>query len=316
MEEALAEIEDLAEHGMTDTYLFGIGAGEDSNMSEDQKDRIRRWWRAATTPRALADLERMNLDIDIRGVLPSIHVPTLVMNRTNDPVADVEAARDLATHIEGARFVEFPGDTHAFFHGADSDEVADEIQEFVTGSRPAIGGDRALATVLFTDIVGSTRTAADLGDHEWRGVVERHHTIVRDLLARSRGIEMDTAGDGFFATFDGPARAVRCALAAVEAVRPLGIEIRAGVHTGEIETIRRQGGRDRRDHRSQDRGIGRSLRGSRVFDREGSGRRFRPRVRGRRRARAEGRARALASVSRGELSFQLPTRRGPSSGDR
>ena len=237
MEEALAEIEDLAEHGMTDTYLFGIGAGEDSNMSEDQKDRIRRWWRAATTPRALADLERMNLDIDIRGVLPSIHVPTLVMNRTNDPVADVEAARDLATHIEGARFVEFPGDTHAFFQGPDPDEVAAEIQEFVTGSRLAIGSDRALATVLFTDIVDSTRKAAELGDHAWRDLVERHHKIIRDLLARSRGTEMDTAGDGFFATFDGPARAVRCALAAVEAVRPLGIEIRAGVHTGEVETI-------------------------------------------------------------------------------
>ena len=110
-----------------------------------------------------------------------------------------------------------------------------EIQEFVTGSRPPIGGDRALATVLFTDIVDSTRKAAELGDRAWRDLVERHHEIVRDLLARSRGTEMDTAGDGFFATFDGPARAVRCARGRGEAVRPLGIEIRAGVHTGEVE---------------------------------------------------------------------------------
>jgi pimeloyl-ACP methyl ester carboxylesterase len=237
LEEALAEIEELAEHGMTDTYLFGYGAGEDRGISEDYLDRMRRLWRGATTPGALAALERMNLDIDIRGVLPSIHVPTLVMCRTNDPVADVDAVRDLASHIEGARFVEFAGDTHAFFQGSGSGDVAAEIQEFVTGSRPAFGGDRALATVLFTDIVGSTHKAAELGDRAWRDLVERHHRIVRDLLARSRGIEMDTAGDGFFATFDGPARAVRCALAAIEAVRPLGIEIRAGVHTGEVETI-------------------------------------------------------------------------------
>ena len=236
VEEMLADIEDLAEHGITDSYIFGPGMGE-GTRSEEEKAPIRRLWRSATTPGALADLERMNLDLDIRGVLPSIHVPTLVMNRTKDPVADVEAACDLASHIEGARFVEFAGDTHVFFQGPDPDAVTAEIEEFVTGSRPALGGDRALATVLFTDIVGSTQKAAELGDHAWRDLVERHHKIVRDLLARSRGTEMDTAGDGFFATFDGPARAVRCALAAVEAVRPLGIEIRAGLHTGEVETI-------------------------------------------------------------------------------
>ena len=237
MEDALAEIDDLAEHGMTDTYLFGPGAGAGTGMSEEEKEPIRRLWRSATTPGALAALERMNLDIDIRGVIPSIHVPTLVMNRTDDPVANVEAARDLASHIEGARFVEFAGDSHVFFQGRNRDEVTAEIQEFVTGSRPAFGGDRALATVLFTDIVGSTQTAAELGDRAWRDLVERHHRVVRSLLARSRGIEMDTAGDGFFATFDGPARAVRCALTMVESVRSLGIEIRAGVHTGEVERI-------------------------------------------------------------------------------
>ena len=236
-EDALAEADELAEKGLTDTYLFGFGAGEAGGMSEEEKDRMRRLWRSATTPGALAALERMNVDIDIRGVLPSIRVPTLVMNRTDDPVANVDAARDLASHIEGARFVEIAGNMHPFFHGPEAETVTAEIQEFVTGSRPALGGDRALATVLFTDIVDSTRKASELGDRAWRDLVERHHRVVRDLLARSRGIEMDTAGDGFFATFDGPARAVRCAMAAAEAVRPLGIEIRAGVHTGEVETI-------------------------------------------------------------------------------
>ena len=237
MEEALAEVEDMAEHGMTDTYLFGPGAGEGGGMSEDEKDRIRRLWRSATTPGALAALERMNLDLDIRGVLPSIHVPTLVMNRT------ATRWRTSRPHATSPRTSREPGSRSSqgtrtrSSRAPNPDEVAAEIQEFVTGSRPAIGGDRALATVLFTDIVDSTRKAAELGDRAWRDLVERHHMLVRDLLARSRGTEMDTAGDGFFATFDGPARAVRCAMAAVEAVRPLGIEIRAGVHTGEVETI-------------------------------------------------------------------------------
>jgi pimeloyl-ACP methyl ester carboxylesterase len=232
-EEWLAEIEEIAEHGVTDAYLFGSGVGVD----DEEKESVRRLFRSAASPGAMAALERMNLDVDIRGVLPSIHVPTLVMNRADDPVASVDAARDLAAHIEGARFLEFQGDSHIFFQGPDLEEVVGEIETFVTGSRPAIGGDRALATVLFTDIVDSTVRAAALGDRAWRDLIERHHRMVRDQLARSRGVEMDTAGDGFFATFDGPARAVRCALAAVEAVRPLGIEIRAGVHTGEVETI-------------------------------------------------------------------------------
>ena len=224
--------------------------------------------------------------------------PTLVLNRTDDPVADVDAARDLASHIEGAPFVEFAGDTHPFFAGPEAAEVAAEIQEFVTGSRPALGGDRAPATVLFTDIVDSTKKAAELGDHAWRDLVERHHRIVRDLLARSRGIEMDTAGDGFFATFDGPARAVRCALAAVEAVRPLGIEIRAGVHTGEVGDDRRQGGWDRRSHRRQDLLVRRSLRGPRLLDLEGARRRIGSRLRGRGGARAEGPIAGTSTVRR------------------
>ena len=235
MEEALAELEALADHGVTDAWLFGEGA--DRDLPEEEKDRIRRFWRSAITPGALVALERMNLDLDIRGILSSIHVPTLVMNRTNDDTAGVAAARDLASRIDGARFVEFPGSAHIFFRGSDVDDVIAEIQEFVTGSRPMVGGDRSLATVLFTDIVGSTERAVELGDHDWRDVVERHHRAIRDLLTRFRGSEMDTAGDGFFATFDGPARGVRCAQAIVDAVRPLGLEVRAGLHTGEVETI-------------------------------------------------------------------------------
>jgi class 3 adenylate cyclase len=237
LEEGLAEIEVLAEQGMTDAYLFGEGAGADSVMPEEQKAPIRRLFKSAISPGALAALERMNLEIDIRDILPTIHVPTLVMNRTDDPVAHIDAARDLATRIDGARFVEIPGDVHIFFRGPEAELIATEVEEFVTGFRPLPGVERSLATVMFTDMVDSTQRAAELGDRAWRDVVERHHRIVRDLLVRSRGNEMDTAGDGFFATFDGPARAVRCALAAVDAVRPLGIQIRAGVHTGEVETI-------------------------------------------------------------------------------
>ena len=215
MDDAVAEVEYLAEHGVTDEYLFTSDEAKD--LPEEEKQRLRRIWRMAASPSAVAALERMNLEIDIRGVLSSIHVPTLVMNRTTDPVADVEAARDLAAHIEGAWFVEFPGDTHSLFmRGSPVEDVVAEIQEFVTGARPEPVADRVLATVLFTDIVESTQKVAELGDHTWRDVVERHHQIVRALLARSRGVEVDTAGDGFFATFDGPARAVRCALAAIE----------------------------------------------------------------------------------------------------
>jgi pimeloyl-ACP methyl ester carboxylesterase len=236
-EEGMAEVERLAEHGVTDEWIFGPGAGVNSGLSEDEKDAIRRLFKSSSTPSAQAELERMAFESDIRDILPTIHVPTLVMNRTNDPVAELGAARDLAAHISGARFVEIPGDVHAFFRGPEAEQIASEVEEFVTGSRPMPGVERSLATVMFTDIVDSTRRAAELGDRAWRELVERHHRIVRDLLSRSRGTEMDTAGDGFFATFDGPARAVRCGLAAVEQVRPLGIEIRAGVHTGEVETI-------------------------------------------------------------------------------
>jgi pimeloyl-ACP methyl ester carboxylesterase len=172
MEDAVAEVEYLARRGITDAYLFGA----EEELPEEKKQLIRRISRASATPGAVVDLERMNLEIDIRGVLSSIQVHTLVMNRTTDPTANAEAARDLAAHIAGARFVEFPGDTHSFtMGGVEVDDVVAEIQEFVTGSRPEPLADRVLASVLFTDIVGSTKKAAELGDRAWRDLVERHH---------------------------------------------------------------------------------------------------------------------------------------------
>ncbi|MGH2619456.1 MAG: adenylate/guanylate cyclase domain-containing protein [Anaerolineales bacterium] len=196
--------------------------------------RFATYCRRAASPGAAVALLRMNTKIDIRQVLPTIRVPTLVIHRTGDLDVNVEEGRWLAGRIAGARFVELPGDDHLPFVG-DQGAILDEIQQFLTGVRPAPESDRVLATVLFTDIIGSTESAARLGDHAWRDLLEQHHALVRGELARFRGREVDTAGDGFFATFDGPARAIRCACSIRDGVRQLGIEIRAGVHTGEIE---------------------------------------------------------------------------------
>jgi pimeloyl-ACP methyl ester carboxylesterase len=229
-EEWLAVADDLAEHGMTDAYLFGFEHG----LSDEEVELKGRIWRAAASPSAYAANERWCADIDTRAILPSIRVPTLVMNRTGDPSADVEAARDLAAHIPGARFREFPGETHNMAT-LDMDDVVATIQEFVTGTRPGPSVDRILATVLFTDIVDSTRLAAELGDARWKQLLAAQQTRARAEIDRHRGRLVDTAGDGIFATFDGPARAVRCALAIGDAVKPLGVAIRAGAHVGEVE---------------------------------------------------------------------------------
>jgi class 3 adenylate cyclase len=181
---------------------------------------------------------RMLREVNLRDLLPSIRVPTLVLHRTDDPVESVQSGRFLADHIEGATLVELAGNDTLPWVG-ESDAVVDEIERFLVGSSGAarLSSPRALATVLFTDVVGSTQHASRLGDTEYRGLVEQHHRAIRRELTRHGGLEIDTAGDGFFATFDGPAGAVRCALAIVDAVRDLGIEVRAGVHTGEVETI-------------------------------------------------------------------------------
>ena len=196
--------------------------------------RLATYMRRAASPGAAVALLRMNTQIDIRAILPTISVPTLVIHRTGDLDVNVEEGRWLAEQIAGARFVELSGDDHLPWVG-DQDAILDEIQEFLTGVRPILESDRVLSTLLFTDIVSSTELADRLGDRAWIELLERHHAMVRRELTRFRGSEVDTAGDGFFATFDGPARAIRCALNVVEAGHQLGIKIRAGLHTGEIE---------------------------------------------------------------------------------
>jgi pimeloyl-ACP methyl ester carboxylesterase/class 3 adenylate cyclase len=193
--------------------------------------------RHAASPGAAIALYRMNRGIDVRAALPAIHVPTLVLARDGDLAFPVEETKWMADQIHGARFASFPGIDHFFWVG-NQDQLLDEIDRFVTevGDEEA-DLDRVLATVMFTDIVGSTAKASELGDRGWGDLVERHHGAVRALLGRFRGTEVDTAGDGFFATFDGPARGVRCAQAIGGAVRDFGLEVRAGVHTGEVETI-------------------------------------------------------------------------------
>jgi pimeloyl-ACP methyl ester carboxylesterase len=194
------------------------------------------YWRLASDTRAAVTLERLYSQTDVRQILPAIHVPTLVLHRVDDPTEPVEGARYIADRIPGAKLVELPGADYAPWAG-DQDQILDEIEELLTGTRRGSDPDRVLSTVLFTDIVGSTEKAAEVGDRRWRELLARHHERVRAQLPRFRGTEIDTAGDGLLATFDGPARAVRCAGAIVAAVAPLGLQIRAGLHTGEVELM-------------------------------------------------------------------------------
>jgi class 3 adenylate cyclase len=192
--------------------------------------------RACISPGGLRQLLSYLNQIDVRAALDSIQAPTLILHRTGDLVVPVDMGRDLATRIEGARFVEIPGDDHVPWVG-DSDAFLDEVEEFMTGQRGRHlpEPDRVLATVLFTDIVDSTKRAAAAGDREWRVLLDRHDTLVRRELERAGGREVKTTGDGFLATFDSPSRAVRAATAIRDGARSLGIEIRAGLHTGEVE---------------------------------------------------------------------------------
>ncbi|HUS43628.1 MAG TPA: adenylate/guanylate cyclase domain-containing protein [Ilumatobacteraceae bacterium] len=195
-----------------------------------------RYMRLSASPRAAAALLRMNTQVDTRHVLPTISVPTLCLYRTGDQDVKVEEGRWIAERIEGAKFVEIDGSDH-FFSGDGSDAILAELEEFVTGSRGARSPERVLATVLFTDIVGSTERAAQLGDRAWTELLERHNDAVRSQVARFRGREVDTQGDGFLATFDGPGRAIAAAQAIGQALSPIGVEVRAGLHTGEIELL-------------------------------------------------------------------------------
>jgi pimeloyl-ACP methyl ester carboxylesterase len=220
---------------------WGQGLGGPLLFPDDPDvEGIKQWFGklqiAAMTPRDAVAFMRVGHAIDVRDVVPTVRVPTLIVHRVDDPVCHVENARFLAANIPGARYVELPGSLHIPWAGS-GDEILAEIREFLTGVRESPESNRVLATVLFTDIVGSSERATELGDRRWRELLEAHHAAVRRELERFRGRELDTAGDGFLASFDGPARAIRSAHAAVNAVRDIGLDIRAGIHTGECEVI-------------------------------------------------------------------------------
>ena len=231
-EARLREIEELERNWATKMDLDQLVPSED----EAFKRRLATYFRRSASPGAAAALLRMNTEIDVRSVLPSIRVPTLVLHRTDDVDVKVEEGRWIASEIPGAKYVELPGDAHTLWAG-ELDVLLDEVEEFLTGVRRGPEPERVLSTVLFTDIVGSTERAADLGDRRWSELLEDHHARVRRELERWRGREVDTAGDGFFAAFDGPGRGIRAGCAIREAVQPLGLEIRAGLHTGECELV-------------------------------------------------------------------------------
>jgi pimeloyl-ACP methyl ester carboxylesterase/class 3 adenylate cyclase len=240
VDEAIAErIDRWGEPAYIDEYLTD-GFGPSFAADED----VRRWWRpyvlTSTSLGAVNQLSRMNKELDVRHVLASIRVPTLVLHRSDDDQPPIDSGRYLAERIPGAEFVELPGRDHIWFW--DPGQIVDQIEPFLRGiwergEWDVVERDRVLATVLFTDIVGSTAKAAELGDRSWRELLERHHAVIRRQLVRFQGTELDTAGDGFFASFDGPARAIRCACSITENVRNLGLEVRAGLHTGECELM-------------------------------------------------------------------------------
>ncbi|MGB6818384.1 MAG: adenylate/guanylate cyclase domain-containing protein, partial [Pseudolabrys sp.] len=219
---------------------WGTGANLAAWAPSKKDDPVFRDWfarreRTAASPAAAIALMRMNSMIDISGILPYVHVPTLVIHRTQDPVVNVEGGRLLAKNIPNARLLEVPGIDHLPYLGDDSDQLTDEVAEFLTGVKPTISAERILATVLLTDIVNSTKHAEAMGDRRWRELLDAHNAIFRRELTRFRGVEVKTTGDGFLATFDGPGRAIHCSLSLIPAMQPLGIEIRAGLHTGEVE---------------------------------------------------------------------------------
>jgi len=199
---------------------------------------FQKWWgrfeRLGASPAAAIEVIRLVKQIDIGDILPSVRVPTLVIHATGDTLINVDYGRFLAAQIPGAKLIELPGNDHLFFL---HEQIGDAIEEFLTGSIRAIESHRVLATVLFTDIVGSTALAEQLGDRRWRDLLDVHHATVRRELSRARGKEVKSLGDGFLATFDGPARAVRCARSITEAVGLLNLKIRSGLHTGEIEIV-------------------------------------------------------------------------------
>jgi class 3 adenylate cyclase len=232
------DLDEIETHAGDPHSFIKLAAELAPSADEWNQQKLAELMRQAGTPGARVDLMRMNREIDVRPILPAIRVPTLVMNREGDHPSNVGGSRYLAEHIPGARHIELNGVDHAPSSG-DAEPVLNELQMFLEDAwrrrNELEEHDSVLATILFTDIVGSTQKMSELGNRAWTDVLKQHHTAVRRQLGRYRGVEMDTAGDGFFATFDGPARAIRCAREIVESVRPLGIEVRAGLHTGECE---------------------------------------------------------------------------------
>ena len=208
--------------------------------SQAEDPEARAWFarieRATASPGMLASLAQMFLDIDVRDVVPTVHVPTLVLHRRHDRLVNVRNGRWLAEHLPDARLVELPGSDHSLLY-EEPESALGEVEEFLTGTRSTPAPQRMLATVLFTDIVDSTKTATELGDRRWREVLEGHQRAVRDALAHFDGREVKSTGDGFLATFDGPARGIHCARAILDSSDPLGIRVRAGLHTGECEVM-------------------------------------------------------------------------------
>ncbi|MDP9284065.1 MAG: adenylate/guanylate cyclase domain-containing protein [Actinomycetota bacterium] len=232
------EYEEVERRAGDPSFFSEIAEALAPSAESESKRKLADLIRQSGTPAARIELMRMNREIDVRPILPVIRVPTLVLNRAQDDPANVQGSRYLAEHIPGARHVELDGADHAPSSG-DAEPVLQEMQGFLEdawrASTELDDHESVLATILFTDIVGSTQKMTELGNRVWSKVLSEHHAVVRRQLLRYRGMEMDTAGDGFFARFDGPARAIRCAREIVESVRPLGLEVRAGLHTGECE---------------------------------------------------------------------------------
>jgi class 3 adenylate cyclase len=231
---------------MTPEEFFGAmvavwGTGEfehvlnpDMPWNEEIRATWARYERLSASPRTLALMMPVVSELDIRALLPTVRVPTLVVQYTNDSLVTPADGKYVADHIPGAKYVELPG--RNLYHFVEPwRESFQHVAEFLTGEQPDVPDDRVLATVLFTDIVESTRRAAEMGDRDWHALLDAHDAVVRSQLARFRGREVNTSGDGFLAMFDGPQRAIRCAMAIREAVAALGIEVRAGLHTGECE---------------------------------------------------------------------------------
>jgi pimeloyl-ACP methyl ester carboxylesterase len=215
----------------------GLDVRVPSKVNDEQ---YREWWTRylvrSATPKAVLALVEMNAQIDVRAALPAISTPSLIIHRTGDRALRIEGSRYMAQQIRGARFLELPGDDHLPWT-SDAEPVLNEIEEFLTGARHVEEPDRVLATVMFADIVQSTERAASIGDRAWTKELQQFHALARRELGRYRGREIDTAGDGYFATFDGPARAVRCAQTITKEVAQLGLTIRTGLHTGEVEIV-------------------------------------------------------------------------------